>query len=67
MAEPTVLIVGPGRRGRPRVEEPRATVSTWVPASAHDRLIQLAKEHEVSVSAMVKSLLLVQLTKPLTK
>ena len=57
---PSVIIIG-ARRGRPRVTEPRSTVSTWVPASAHDRLIQLAKEHEVSVSEMVKSLLLVQL------
>jgi len=64
MAEPTVLIVGPNRGGRPRADEPRATVSTWMPASAHDRLIQLAKEHEVSVSALVKSLLLLQLNGP---
>lgn len=63
MAETSVLIVGT-RRGRPRVAEVSSPVSTRVPVSAHDRLIQLAKEHEVSVSAMVKSLLLVQLGKP---
>lgn len=48
-------------RGRPRVEEQRSTVSTWLPASQHDRLIRLANQQEKSVSALVRSLLLLRI------
>lgn len=51
----------PRPRGRPRVEEPHATVSTWLPASYHDRLIQLANQQEVKVSALVRTLLILRL------
>jgi hypothetical protein len=44
-------------RGRPRVEEPRASVYTWLPAGTHDRLIALAKREEQSISATVRQLL----------
>jgi hypothetical protein len=36
-------------------------VSTWLPAKHHDRLIQLAKEHELSISATVRQLLMLRL------
>jgi hypothetical protein len=49
------------RRGRPRVSEPRSTVSTWLPAHAHDRLIQIAKREELSISAVVRQLLIFRL------
>lgn len=49
------------RRGRPRVNEPRSSVSTWVPASYHDRLIKMAQNNDVSVSSVVRSLLMMQL------
>lgn len=51
----------PRPRGRPRVDEPRSTVSTWLPAHAHDRLIELAKRHEQSISATVRQLLILRL------
>lgn len=49
------------QRGRPRVEEPRSTVSTWLPAHAHDRLIRLAKREEQSISATIRQLLILRL------
>lgn len=48
-------------RGRPRVEESRASVSTWLPAGAHDRLIALAKREEQSISATIRRLLILRL------
>lgn len=48
-------------RGRPRVNESRASVSTWLPATAHDRLIELAKREEQSISATIRQLLILQL------
>lgn len=48
-------------RGRPRVAESRASVSTWLPAGAHDRLIELAKREERSISSMVRQLLILRL------
>lgn len=51
----------PRPRGRPRVEEPHATVSTWLPAGTHDRLIELAKREEQSISATVRQLLILRL------
>jgi hypothetical protein len=44
-------------RGRPRNLEQKSTVSVWLPAKAHDRLIRLAKEQEQSISATVRQLL----------
>jgi len=49
------------RRGRPTVEEPRTSVSTWVPATLHDRLIAVAKSHDVSVSEYVRKVLVLRL------
>lgn len=50
------------RRGRPRVDERRSTVSTWVPTTLHDRLIEAANRHELSVSEYVRRVLIVRLT-----
>jgi hypothetical protein len=36
-------------------------VTTWIPASTHDRLIELAKLGETSVSATVKRFIILQL------
>lgn len=43
--------------GRPQNEEPGSRVSTWLPASQHDQLVRMAKQRDVSVSAVVRSLL----------
>lgn len=49
------------RPGRPRVAEPRSTVSTWLPASVHDQLIQVAQAREMPVSALVRHLIILRL------
>jgi hypothetical protein len=52
----------PGRPvGSTRVEEPRSSVSVWLPASAHDRLIKLAEKEEQSISKTVRQLLILKL------
>jgi predicted HicB family RNase H-like nuclease len=60
MPEPSMVILGgrdPRRPGRPRAKEPRTSVSAWIPASEHDRLIELAKAKEMSLSAFVRKVL----------
>jgi hypothetical protein len=40
------------------VEEPASTsVTTWLRVAEHDRLIQLAKREEKTISALVRELL----------
>lgn len=48
-------------RGRPRVEEPGSTVSVWLPIGAHDRLIELAKREDKSISATARQILILRL------
>lgn len=67
MPEPVMLILG-GRRdrrspGRPRAKEPRTSVSAWIPASEHDKLIALANEKEMSLSAFVRKVLREKVTR----
>lgn len=54
------------RRGRPRgsvsASEPGSTISVWVPVSAHDRLIERARQEDVSVSSLVRQLLILRLS-----
>jgi len=52
------------KRGRPRAQEQGSSVSAWVPQTYHDRLVKLADKHDVSVSSLVKTLLVLQLRKP---
>jgi hypothetical protein len=61
--KPDGLVVVPVQRsrGRPRVDEPMTTVCTWLPASQHDRLIEIAKQQERSVSAVVREFLVLRL------
>lgn len=47
----------PRKRGRPRADEPRATVATWLSSSHHDRVIQAANRSKVSVSAYIRDTL----------
>ena len=49
--------------GRPKVLEPRASVSVWLPVSAHDRIMALAKKEERSISATVRALLQIRLNR----
>lgn len=48
----------PPKRGRPRADEPGSTVSVWLPSGHHDKLIELAKKEEKSISALVRQLLI---------
>lgn len=61
MAKDTADSVAPRPRGRPRVDEPLSHVSTRLPIPYHDRLIQLAKQQDTSVSQMVRQLLVLKL------
>jgi len=48
----------PGRPlGSTKVTAPSASVSVWLPAADHDRLIALAKKEEQSISKTVRQLL----------
>jgi hypothetical protein len=51
----------PRKRGRPRLDESGASVSTWLPPGDHDKLIKLAREQEKSISALVRQLLTLKL------
>lgn len=49
-------------RGRPRADEPLSTsVSAWVRPNEYDRLVKMANQREQSVSALVRSLLIMKL------
>lgn len=51
----------PRPRGRPKSDEPGSTVSSWLSAQEHDRLIRLAEQQETSVSALVRQLIVPKL------
>ena len=48
-------------RGRPRNLAPSNSVSTWLPADTHDKLIRLAAHEETSVSALLRRLVILRL------
>ena len=49
------------RRGRPRASEPGSSVSTWIPAKDHDRLIELSNRCGQKVSETVRQILILSL------
>ncbi len=51
----------PNLVGRPKGSEPGSNVSTWLPGSYHDRLIQIAKTRRTTVSNVVKSIVIKEL------
>ncbi len=61
ITEDSLFVAGGPRRGRPKAKEPLGPVTVWLPASAHDRLIRLAKAQEQSISACVRQLLTVRI------
>lgn len=61
VSEDSLFVAGPRPRGRPKAKEQGSTVCVWLPASAHDRLIALAKREEQSISATVRQLLKLRL------
>jgi hypothetical protein len=58
MTDPVPVI---RKRGRPRVPEPRSAVMTWVPVHVHDRLIDLAQRYDMSVSAVLRRVIVLSL------
>ena len=59
--EPKVLTPVPKRGGRPRADTPGASVSTWMPVTYHDRLVKMADARGLSVSRLVKQMIVFQL------
>ena len=51
----------PRPRGRPKVDEPGTSVSTWLRPDEHDRLIRLANKQETSVSALLRQIVITRL------
>lgn len=57
MAGPQMLILGDRRRGgpgRPKSSETLSHISTRVTTRDHDRLVKMAEDQGVSVSAMLR-------------
>lgn len=52
--DPQMAVLNPRPRGRPRASEPHTAVSTWLPASEHDRLIRRANREGLSLSSLVR-------------
>lgn len=61
MSKDTHTDTTPRPRGRPTVDAPLSYVGTRLPVPYHDRLIQLAKHQDKSVSALVRQLLILKL------
>lgn len=40
--------------GRPRAAEAGSSISAWIPARLHDRAIKVARQHDTSVSSIVR-------------
>jgi hypothetical protein len=56
------MALDPPKRGRPRASEPgSATVSTWLPPKDYDKIIRVAKAQDVTISALVRTWLRLQL------
>lgn len=62
MNGPEVIQARPkGRRGRPRVPAPVERLSTRIPPAEYDRLARLARREGMSLSALVRQVILVVL------
>lgn len=51
----------PKPRGRPRMAEPGAKLTTYVRASDYDRLVRLANHADKSLSGLIRDLLRLKL------
>ena len=56
-----ITVLKPAVRGRPKAEDPKTTLSTWVKATHYDQIVRMANEQEKSVSALVRDLLTLRL------
>ena len=46
----------PKRRGRPKAPDRKVPATTWLRPAEHEKLLALAKRHEVSVSRVLRHL-----------
>jgi hypothetical protein len=49
------------RRGRPPAQEPCTTLSTWIPNAHYDKLAEIARRHDVSMSTLVRRVIILRL------
>ena len=56
-----IVIKAIKKRGRPKVEQRLSSVSTNIPPDVHDRLIQQAKREEITVSRLIRRLIIFRL------
>lgn len=50
-----------GRRGRPRADVQCSPVSTRLPTPLHDKLIDMANQRQMSVSGLLRQIVIVRL------
>lgn len=53
--------IGVRKRGRPRAKSPLTPVTAWISPRVHDRLARLAIKHDVSVSSVVRRVIVLAL------
>jgi hypothetical protein len=61
VSDASLLVVGPKKRGRPPAEEPCTSLSLWVPTKYYDRLARIAQRNGVSMSAVARQMIVLQL------
>lgn len=64
MKDHQVLVLTPRKRGRPRAPEPGTNVQTWLRESEYDRLCEYAQRQRMSVSSLVRRLVVLRLPSP---
>lgn len=55
--EPTLTIMG---RGRPKAPYESLPISAWVPTPTYDKLVKMASDRHMTVSSLVKQILVIQ-------
>jgi hypothetical protein len=64
LSSPAEPIIVKRKRGRPRSEVPKTALVAWVPTAYHQRLKRIATARDVSVSALLCTVLDKALTPP---
>lgn len=55
------MVVSARKRGRPRAKDPSTTVLTRLPNSYYDRLTKIAHRHGISMSSVVRNIVILRL------
>jgi hypothetical protein len=58
--EPQMIVMTP-RRGRPRLEVSKTSLTTWVETAHYDQIVKMAQKQEKSVSGLVREMLTLRL------